>query len=224
MEVVRKPNPLSVYEDHELLELMAMKDDLEVAHSAFNEFYARYQKILYESVFFLCRYLPNQEKTARLVFNNTFLNAYQYAHSFSIGDETDPEIKRKKIIGWLFAIAKTDLKSQFSSKVDKQQEEKLYAAMLKNAASGTKEETYNEHMVKLAIEQIPKERDREIFNVYWLYYEPTEKGNAKKLPDDVSKGLAAKFNTTDVNIRKIISRCNKIAWDYLLQYHKNSKK
>lgn len=225
MEIDKRPgiSSLKTYADHELLELTAMKEDAETSGLAFNEFHRRFKDILYKALERVCPLYSrmDQKSLIDIVFSNTIINAYDYAGSFKTIGETDPEIIRKKIIGWLLAIAKQELRDQLAGKgePDRQEEEKIYGIMLKNA-SGRKAETYNEQMFQKALEQIPKERDREIFYTYWLYYEKTPKGQAKKLPDDIAAGLAAKYETTPVNIRQIIVRTNKLVFAFMQQNYK----
>jgi DNA-directed RNA polymerase specialized sigma24 family protein len=223
MEVVHKlpVSPLADYADNELLELIAMKEDTETSHLAFHEFHSRFKKIIHQAIDMICSTYTNNKELGSIVFNNTFYNAFLYAHSFSVSDETDKTNIKKRIIGWLIAIAKNELKAQFSQrKEDIQKEQEVYKTILVRAASGNKVETYNEKIVREAIDQIPKERDREVFFIYWLYYEETPGGQAKKLPDDVSAELCEKYNTTDVNIRQIVSRSKKIVIEYLKQHYK----
>jgi hypothetical protein len=214
--------PLSIYADHELLELMALKDDVDTGHQAFHEFYSRFKQDLFDSINSICRTYTNKSELSGIVFNNTFFNAFNYAHTFSVPEGTPPEGVRLKILGWLVTIARNVLKAQFSPKLrpDKEKEEAVYRAMLKSGSSSRKAESYQEKIVQEAMRQIPKERDREIFFIYWLYYEQGEKGQAKKLPDDIYDELCVKYNTTEQNIRQIISRTNRIVKDYLQKHFK----
>lgn len=223
MEVIERlpVSPLVIYTDYELLELIAMKEDIESSHQAFHEFHLRFKQIIYQAVEMICRTYTNNHELTNIIFNNTFYNAYSYAHSFSVKDEDDADNIKKRIIGWLIAIAKNELKAQFSRPYKEvQKEQEVYKAILNRAVSGNSLETYNEKIVKEAINQIPKERDREVFFIYWLYYEETPGGQAKKLPEDVSTELCEKYNTTEVNIRQIISRSKKIVIQYLQQHYK----
>jgi len=215
-------SPLAIYADHELLELMALKDDMDTAHQAFNEFYARFKQDLFDSINSICQTYTNKNELSGIIFNNTFFKAFNYAYTFAVPDGTAPEGVRLKILGWLATIARNDLKAQFSPKLrpNKHKEEAVYRAMLKNGNSSNNRETYQEKIVQEAIRQIPKERDREIFFIYWLYYEPGEKGQAMKLPDDIYEELCAKYNTTEQNIRQIISRTNRIVKEYLQKHFK----
>jgi DNA-directed RNA polymerase specialized sigma24 family protein len=223
MLVATKSNPLDNYADHELLELMAIKDDEDTAKQAFHEFYERYSRFLYTSVGQVVRAYSKPEDWAKVVFNNTFLNVYRSAHTFKIDGRQDTDSIQKRIKGWLLVIAKNELRSQIKKVSDKEKEEEVYAAMLRNAKSGSKKETYEEKLVRQALEQLPKERDREIFYLYWLYYEPGDKGQGKSFSKEVAAELCRKYNTTDMNLRQIVSRSKKIVFEYLRKTYKNVK-
>jgi len=225
-------NPLTGYTDQELLEWMAMKDDdLETAHAAFREFHARFHKVIGGALFTLCQEYANNKQLAKDLFNNTFMNAYKYAGSFSVGMETDPSVIRKLVIGWLLEIARTELRGMFDDKrkktdlrllhpreTDTEVEQEVYqSAMITNARASPKDPIDADRLekIKKAIGLIPKDRDREIFEIYWLHYIPGTGGKAKKLPDKVSQMLADKYNTTKDNVRQIVSRCMKLVKQYL---------
>lgn len=223
MVSVTKSNPLDDYEDHELLELMAMKDDEVTAKQAFNAFYTRYSQFLYNTIQMVVRGYSKPEDWSKVVFNNTFLSVYRSAHTFTVDDSLKAADIKKRIKGWLVVIAKNELKRQIKEVPDKEKEEEIYAAMLRNVDSGSKRETYDEKMVRQALEQLPKERDRDIFYLYWLYYEPGTKGQAKSIPKEVVAELCEKFNTSDMNLRQIISRSKKIVFEYLKKNYKKVK-
>lgn len=223
MEPLRKPpvSVLSAFSDTDLIELISLKDDLPSAMEAFSEFYERYKTDIYKAVHKICLTYTNSYELTGVVFNNTFHNAYTYAHTFH-ADETDDDITiRKRVFGWLLAIAKNELKAQF----DSDRERIAESHELENAASTLDsdqpiQEFYGENLVRKAIEQIPKERDREVFYVYWLYYDETETGNTRKLPSAVITELCEKYSTTDSNLRQIISRSKKIVKEYLVAHFK----
>jgi hypothetical protein len=219
MELADQPSPLTEYADDDLLVFMSMyKEDPETAEKAFNEFYKRYKGIVYPVVYKFCaECTKNVDELAKIIFNNAFFNAYQYAGSFSAKGETKQEVIKKRIIGWMVQIVRTEIKNQFSSQYDREKEQEAYAAMSKSAAAPSLRPSPKEIVVTRAFEQIPKDRDREIFYTYWFFYEETPGGNAKRLPDDVYENLARRYNTTRENIRQIISRCKKLVKDYIAQ-------
>lgn len=221
MEFANQSDALAAYADEELLVLMGMKDDPDTAERAFNAFYKRYNGIISPVVYKFCMLsTKNFHELAQVVFNNTFYNAYCYAQSFSVQGETNAEVIKKRIIGWLVAIVRTEIKNQFSNQYDRQEEQDAYMTMTTNASGPPHRPTPKEIVVSRAIEQIRNERDREIFYTYWFHYEETPGGIAKKLPDDVYENLAKKYSTTDANVRQIISRTKKIVRELIAQQTK----
>ena len=231
MNATSPANPLAAYADYELLELISMRiEDTETANLAFTEFYNRFKDRVAGAIFRICAGYSNNVQLGLDLLNNTFINAYLYAGSFSIGTETDPIKIGKKIAGWLFAIAKRELTAMYDDSRKKktilrelypkgsdiQKEQEVYAdAVMNKARASPKKDNYRTEMVTKAIKQIPKERDREIYNMYWLTYTPNPGGKAKKLPDKYAEVLAQKYSTTPENVRKIVSRCNERVKKYL---------
>jgi len=217
--------PLDAYSDQELIELMALKGDPDAAHQAFHAFYRRFEKIVHGSISQICMKYPNRDEMIKVIFNNTFYNAYKSAHTFTCEEGKATVEVRNHIIAWLFTIEKNELMGLFnaSSAAKKEKEFEVYGAMLKNAAVKHGPETYDEKIFRQALEQIPKERDREIFYLYWLYYTPTESGQAKKLPPEIAEELSVKFNTTRDNIRQIIVRTKRIVFAYIRENYKKVK-
>jgi DNA-directed RNA polymerase specialized sigma24 family protein len=220
MELAKNPSPLAAYESHELLELMGMKEDPVAAEQAFNEFYKRFQEDIYRAVFLICSgFTANHHEMSRIILNNTFINAYTYAASFKTDEKSGPEAVQKKITGWLLKIARTEIKHMFSKKVNREEEHEAYKIMLHNAKQPIKKDDYDASITKRAFSQIPKDRDREIFYSYWVNFEESSNGNTKKMRD-MYIGLAERFNTTEQNVRQIISRSKKLVAQYLDQHYK----
>jgi hypothetical protein len=218
MELADRSDALAAYTDDELLVLISMKDDPDSAERAFNEFYKRYKGVIYPVAYkFAMQCTKNFHELAQIVFNNTFYNVFCYAGSFSTQGETNPEVVKKRVIGWLVAIVRTEIRNQFSSQYDREEEHAAYMTMKSNAAAPLHKPTPREVIVSQAIEQIRSERDREIFYTYWFHYQETPGGIAKKLPDDVYDNLAKKYSTTEANIRQIISRTKKLVSQYIAQ-------
>jgi len=230
--------PLAAFADDELLEMISWKDqDLSSAHQAFDEFYRRFKDRTAAAIIHLCRNYTNNQKLAMDVLNNTFFNVYLYAGSFKTDGETDAVVIRKKIYGWLIRISKTELLAMNSDKRKKTDLRQLYpkesdqqadldiyadAGLAEPRASPTRD-TYETEMVRKAINQIPKERDRQIFDMYWLTYTPNPGGKAKKMPDGTTAMLAKKYNTTPQNVRKIISRTFAQVKEFLEENLKNKR-
>ncbi|MFT3704775.1 MAG: hypothetical protein QM802_20590 [Agriterribacter sp.] len=213
---------LANFSDQELIELMALKDDLSTAEHAFNAFYHRFEKIVRNSVGTICINFDNRHEMIKIIFNNTFFNAYRSAHTFSCDKNMSAADVKNCIIAWLFTIEKNELRGLFKTDTpaDKEGEYAAYGRMLQNASIKAGPENYNEKIFRQALSQIPKERDREIFYTYWLYYSPTTSGQAQKLPPDIAKGLSEKFNTTPANIRQIIVRTKKIVFAFIKENYK----
>ncbi len=220
MEIVKKVEkfPMVAETDADLLVIMSMKDDVESSHASFTEFHRRYKKFLYFLIERTCSNHPNSKELIKVIFNNVLLNVFQYCESFNCS-EKDEEIVKKKIMGWLTTIAKTEYKAQFIKTTKKVEEEMMYKSMVKSSISQSKY-SYSEEIVGKAFEQIPKDRDRDILRTYWIFYEKGEKSQAKNMPDDVLDDLALRYNTTKENIRTIISRTNKIVKTFLENNYK----
>ncbi|MES2457889.1 MAG: hypothetical protein V4594_20185 [Bacteroidota bacterium] len=220
MEIVKKAEkfPMSTETDEDLLIIMSMKEDVESSQASFVEFHRRYKDFLYFLVEKTCSNHPNSKELIKVIFNNVLLNVFQYCKSFNCS-EKDETIIRKKIMGWLTSIAKTEYKAQFTKTSKKMEEDLVFKSMVKSSISPPKY-SYSEDIVGKAFEQIPKDRDRDILRTYWIFYEKGDKSQAKNMPDDALDDLATRYNTTKENIRTIISRTNKIVKAFLENNYK----
>ena len=220
MEVLKgdKASPLMNESDEDLLVIISMKDDIDSSNLGFEEFHRRFKRFIYGMAIKVTSNLPNSDELRDAVFQNTLINVHKYCDSFSNEGESDPEIVKRKIHGWLAKIAKNELLSLLRG-----QESIVDPEELNNAVSGedkvndeevSDELSYNEQIVGEALKLL-KDRDQHVFMTYWLYYEMGGGSQAKNLPTEVLEELAAKYETTPENIRQIISRSKKKVFEYL---------
>ncbi|MEO9475101.1 MAG: hypothetical protein ABJ004_12380 [Cyclobacteriaceae bacterium] len=215
--------------DHDLLVIISIKEELESRNKAFSIFSKRYEKFLWDRIENVCRYHPNSYELSKAVYSNTVINVYNYSGSFSVDDKLSDEAIKKKVQNWLTAIAKTEFKNLVSGTyeefdpnelADSIQDDQAHMKVENFMEEGSEELTFSEKIVKEALEQLPKERDRHILMVYFQHYEKGIGDQAKNLDPRVRKELADKYQTTEDNIRQIISRSKKIVFDYLKKNYK----
>lgn len=229
MEIVKgaQTSPLINESDEDLLVIISMKDDIDSSNLAFEEFHRRFKRFIYGMAIKVTANLPNSDELRDAVFQNTLVNVHKYCESFSTEEESEPEIIKRKIHGWLVKIAKNELLSLLRGQQPVVDPEELNngiswgANVLDEEVSD--ELSYNEQIVGEALKLL-KDRDQHVFMTYWLYYEMGEGSQAKNLPTEVLEELAAKYDTTPENIRQIISRSKKKVFEYLETNYKLSRK
>ncbi|MFL3663014.1 MAG: sigma-70 family RNA polymerase sigma factor [Flavobacteriales bacterium] len=224
MEVIKgsSVSPLKDETDEDILVIISMKDDPDASNQAFTEFHHRFKRFIYGMAIKVTSKLPNSKELCDAVFQNTLINVNNYAGSFKTYGETDPVAIEKLIHGWLVTIAKNELLGLLKDStpvIDPEElnQKKYGVEDNHNFAEEEKDSespTYIEVEVQKALSLL-SERDQHIFLTYWLYYEKGEGEQAKNLPDDVLNELASKYETSNENIRQIISRAKKKVFPYL---------
>jgi DNA-directed RNA polymerase specialized sigma24 family protein len=216
MEILKRGAPLPMISetDEDLLIIMSMKDDKSACNSAFSEFHRRYKDLLYYMVGGVCSSHPNCRELTKVIFNNVMLNVYHYCHTFTCDGQSNAEKVKKSILSWLATIARNEYKAQFIKHEKRDAERSAFKTMASSSLKKPKY-TYSDDLIEKAYAQIPKERDRDILRMYWMFYEKGEKSQAKNLPDDVLDDLSARYNTSRDNIRTIISRTNRMLKTFL---------
>ena len=212
--------------DEDLLVIISMKEELESSNLAFAEFHNRYKRFIYGMAIKVTLHLPNSDELRDVVFQNTLINVYRYCDSFSLDGESDPEIIKKRIHGWLVKIAKTELLALLRNRqsvIDPSEVNMKFDFETETDADTDTQITYNEYIVGEALKLL-KDRDQHVFMTYWLYYEHGEASQAKNLPQDILNELAEKYETTPENIRQIISRSKKKVNEFLKANYKFNRK
>lgn len=208
--------------DEDLMVIISMKDDPEACNLAFSEFHRRFKRFLFGMAFKVTSNLPNSNELRDAVFQNTLINVYKYSGSFSVDGESDPEKIKRRIHGWMVKIEKRELIALLEDRqpvIDPEELNKNYENDCEKSDDTNDQPTYNEEMVEEALKLL-SERDQHIFMTYWLYYEQGERSQAKNLPDEVLEDLASKYETTLINIRKIIERSKKKVFAFLKENYK----
>lgn len=213
--------------DEDLLVIMSIKEDLQASNQAFNEFYRRFYHFTYGMLVKVTSKLPNPEELRDSVFQNTMISVYKYCNTFSTRGEKDPKRIRRMIHGWLIKIAKKELFALLENreKIVDPKELDFHIKQIDEDEIDSEADppSYDEQIVEEAF-QLLSERDRHIFKTYWLYYEKGNGDQARNLPPDVLNDLAAKYETTPMNIRKIIERAKKKVYNYLRQNYRKDRR
>ncbi len=228
MKVIKEtiPSPLINESDEDLLIIISMKEEPESSNLAFAEFHNRYKRFIYGMATSVTLHLPNSEELRDIVFQNTLINVYRYCDSFSLDGESNPEIIKKRIHGWLVKIAKTELLALLCNRqsiIDPSEVNMKFDFGIEIDADTDTQIPYNEYIVGEAL-KVLKDRDQHVFMTYWLYYEQGEASQAKNLPQDILNELAEKYETTPENIRQIISRSKKKVNEFLKANYKFNRK
>lgn len=229
MEVVKgaHTSPMVNESNEDLLVIISMRDDVISSNLAFEEFHRRFKRFIYGMAIKVTAHLPNSDELRDAVFQNTLISVYKYSDTFSCQGETNSEIIKTRIHGWLVSIAKRELLALFKGQQIIIETEELTNEMLgrtdRMEEESSTELSYNEKIVEESLKLL-KERDQHIFMTYWLYYEKGEGDQAKNLPTEVLEELAAKYETTPENIRQIISRSKKKVFEYLKTNYKQNQR
>lgn len=228
MKVVKgaQTSPLLNETDEDLLVIISMKDDVDSSNLAFVEFHKRFRRFIYGMAKKVTINLPNSDEIRDAIFQNTLINVYKYSESFSAEGESDPEIVKRRIHGWLIKIAKHELLSLLRNNqpiIDPEELNEAYGETLNLDEDNSEELSYNEQIVGEALKLL-KDRDQHVFMTYWLYYESGERAQAKNLPPEILEELASKYETTPENLRQIISRSKKKVFEYLKTNYKLNRK
>ena len=185
---------------------MAMQNDQpEGAREAFSEFYRRHAPWLLTTVrkSHAPRLLHGDDDALHDVVLDTMQLAYTRAETFELGSIPDPEHIRRRVRAWLGGIANNvveDAVNALHSVPTPDPEDDIGQTIL-----DTDDPEISELAKRLEkeIEGLP-EREQDILRTWILYIKPGEAN--QRVPNGVPEALAARHNTTPVNIRKIRSR------------------
>ncbi len=192
--------------DKELLEITAARDVR--AEKAFAEFYQRHSRYMY----FVCkRDYANTlgEDGAEDLVQDTFVRAYEKAHTFSDDGITELDKLTLRTHGWLRRIAANLFQDMLRREVSvpteplaPEHEENIVDAQ-QDDGEQEPEDSAQMKLIKQALAQL-SEREQDIMRTVYQWYEKD-----KKLPSHVIDDLTEKHKTTPENIRKILSRARK---------------
>src|SRR4051812_14147318 len=215
--------------DELLLELIAMKEEFPVeAKNAYSEFYTRYWEIMYAVALKVCKYKSDHDQEAKDLLQETFMKVYFGAHTYKTIKSKDSKKVRYYICAWITKIMKNvflDLNPVAEASEYQLEDEHLITSLkfqkhfedpdnefwddsekidTDEIAVETNPEQIANSNVDIIIKHIQSfsERDRDILTTYYLHYIP-----GKYTPHEVLDYLQKKYNTTRVNIRKILQKC-----------------
>ena len=192
--------------DPELLALIADRDaDPSARNRAQAAFYSCHVRYLYGV---LARDAHKLLRVAGVgpedLVQETFHRAFERAHTFSAGDATEPEQLRRRTRAWLGRIALNLLADYLRSVREVSATpylEQLSCDEIDRAAPPSRELS----SICAALDRL-SEREQDVLRVTALYQRA---GDHQRLPNAVSAELAARWGTTNENIRAIRSRALK---------------
>ncbi|SNZ01186.1 RNA polymerase sigma factor [Flagellimonas pacifica] len=193
-----------------LLKFSYQEDDEQEAHKAFTIYYHEYSRYLHTVIFEAKKSATYfYDDLVDIVAENTFLKIYNKPLDFIIEDhETDLDVD-KKMKGYLATIAKNELKGLLNKGYCAQEHDLTIdddSVFFDPPEIILPEENEIGHYQKVLQEVLLtfSERDRLILlSVYDCHQE------GKKRPKEIMAWLAEVHSTSDMNIRKIKSRCDK---------------
>lgn len=198
-----------------LIKFSYQEENEQEAQKAFTIFYREYSKYLYKVIY-------EAKKSATYFYNdlidivvqNTFLKIYEKPLDFIIEEnETDIEVD-KKLKGYLSVVAKNELKGLLNKKYCAQEhdliidDDESFFDPPDIKISEIEELSHNQKVLQEVLLTF-SERDRLIL---LSLYDCHEEG--KKTPKNTMAWLIKAHSTSDVNIRKIKSRCEKKIREY----------
>ncbi len=199
---------LSKKMDGELLMLVAQR------HSgwehAFRVFYERHCGYL----FYICNRKYCHELDAHAVENlvqNTFIRAFEKAHTFRADDTLSPDDSLKRTRGWLRRIAANLLRDSYrhNTSIPTEPLTDAHISMLAENHPQDSEDSEKMKLIKDALNTLT-EREQDIIRTVYQWYEP-----GKNLPAHVIEELTQRYNTTPENIRQILSRARKKVREFI---------
>ena len=192
-----------------LLRFSFKEENVEEAEEAFTIFYREYSKYLYAVVAKIKNdFADYYDDLIDAVVTNTFIKIYNKPPiHFKISKDDTDKVVNKKMKGYLAKVAKNELYDLLKKNVLKQE----HLLSIDDSEidfdppdiSGIEniELSFNEKLLKEILLTF-KERDQSILLNMYKYHE-----EGKKSPKEVRVWLAKVHNTTELNIRKIKSRC-----------------
>lgn len=174
-------------------------DDPDRACGALAEFYRRHADYLHGVCSTAYRTTLRTEGVKDLV-----LDTQERAGTFRRSGLADPERMRRRVRGWLGAIARNLAMDTLRARAN-QREEPLTQEHLDNIPSkGNRAESSAEVLlVREGLATVLSDREQEVLRLTMHYYEPERPH--QRLPDAVAADLAKHLGTTSDNLRKIRS-------------------
>jgi RNA polymerase sigma factor (sigma-70 family) len=190
--------------DADLLGYMGMRECELEARDAFAELYKRHAEWLY-NVLLKRRMtrLVGGEEGAQDVLQITFILAFKKAHTFDAGNEGDPVSYRRRVRAWLGTIA-----NNVTCNILRGSDALNRAIVDPNILDGVLErqpegQSPKADLIRDVLETF-SEREKDIILETTLYYKAGE--GHQRLPNEASRELSRRWNTTTENIRAIRSR------------------
>ena len=203
--------------DEDLLFYMALKqDDQENASLAWGEFFERHWK-------YLLGICMNRYGTAmgdlgvEDLVKDTFIRAYRKAATFKPAASGDADARRRRVRAWLGRIANRLFLAGWRKEcqvvlIDQLLDDGVELPAKESSVSEDDASDPNLELVQRALTTLA-EREREVLVASYAWYDKSQGWH--RMPDSELAALAAKYQTTPVNIRKIRSRAKEKVEDYV---------
>lgn len=192
------------------------EDDLESAQLAWAEFFDRHWRYLLG----VCRRsygLSLGDLGVEDLVKDTFIRAYQKAATFTPAVAGGVDVRRQRVRAWLGRVANRLFLASW-------RQDCRVIAIDELTADGSEREVHEgadpeDHasnprleLVRLALATLTP-REREVLVASYAWYDSSQ--NCHRMPDAELAALAAKYQTTPVNIRKIRSRAKEKVEQYI---------
>lgn len=193
-----------------LLTFSYKEENEQEAHKAFTKFYHEYSRYIYKVIIEAKKSAPYfYDDIVDIVAENTFLTIYDNPLDFIIEENDTDQVVDKKLKGYLAVIAKNELKGLLNKGYCLQEHdlildnEEIFFDPPEIQLPADNEISVFQKILQEVLLTF-SERDRLILlSIYDCHQE------GKKRPKETMKWLAEVHNTSDMNIRKIKSRCDK---------------
>lgn len=184
--------------------------ELEAKSRAQAVFYSRHVRYLYGVLKQQTKLLAAAGISAEDLAQETFHRAFERAHTFRPADDLDPDHSRRRTRAWLGRVAQhllADHLERFREVSASPYLDGLSCDAIDEAPRASRElELVTEGLDNLS------EREQDVLRVTALYQRA---GDHQRLPNAVSAELAARWHTTNENIRAIRSRALKKLSDFV---------
>lgn len=200
----------------DLMSYMAMKDeDSDGAKLAWEEFYRRHVDYLYSVCYkAYLRILGSEDEICDLV-TETFIRAYENAHSWKAEQITDRNRLRRRARAWLGRIAQRIILDLFRS--NSPQMTPVDPDWFEHISQNPKADDKKNNLVQKIQDSFKTLNKKEltVIQITFQWYDVSKKN--QRLPDDVIKDLASSLNTTTENLRQIRKRALQKIKNYIKQ-------
>ena len=199
-----------------LLSLMAeSNNDRPLAEQAFTEFYNRHQGYVLRIACKAANGLLDDDEKLDLV-QETFIKAYEKAHTFKGGALNDATQERRWARAWLGKIAKNLLIDKMRKKkgvllLNYDDESVKREAELKRAVASLPRSS-EQRLVQEALERLT-EKEQRILRLAAMNYSPGDK--ELRIPDSDLDELATTYNVSKASIRQTKKRAKEKVKNYL---------